>query len=93
MLNQFLRSLGAGIAVSVCLIMFYSIVTAVINALLQYLKVTINVNKYWVVDMISECPATDITGKIWGHNVLWSMVWIVLTIAVGILYYRKADVK
>lgn len=93
MLNQFLRSLGAGIAVSVCLIMFYPIVTAVINALLQYLKVTINVNKYWVVDMISECPATDITGKIWGHNVLWSMVWIVLTIAVGILHYRKADVK
>lgn len=93
MLNQFLRSLGAGIAVSVCLIMLYSMVTALINALLVYLKIDVDVNEYWVIEMMSDCPTTSITGEIWSHMALWSAVWIVLTIGTGILHYRKADVK
>lgn len=93
MINQISRSLGAGIAISVCLIMFSSFATTLATALFGYFKLTIVASEYWIIDLISNCPTVNITEKIWGHNVLWSMVWIVLTIAVGILHYRKADVK
>lgn len=93
MFNQFFRSIGVGIAVSVCLIMFSAFATSLLNALLNYFKIKIDACEYWILDMIGDCPTTNITGEIWGHNALWSMVWIVLTIGIGILHYRKADVK
>lgn len=93
MINQISRSLGAGIAISVCLIMFSSFATSLVTALFGYFKLTIDASEYWIIDLISDCPTANITGGIWRHMVLWSAVWIVLTVGIGILHYRKADVK
>lgn len=92
-INQVCRNLGLGIAISVCLIMFSSIITMGINTLLQYFHMKVNVCEYWVIDLVSECPSNVTENGFLVRALLSSLVWIIVSLVAGNWHFRKVDVK
>lgn len=92
-ISQVCRNLGAGIAISACMIMFSSFATAGINALLKFMDMNVNVCEYWILDLISECPMGNMDNSFLVRAVVCAIVWSVVAIGVGAIHFRKADVK
>ncbi len=92
-ISQICRNLGAGIAISACMIMFSSFVTAGINALLKLMDINVNVCNYWILDLISECPIGTMDNNFLVRAVVSAIVWTVVAIGIGGIHFRKADVK
>ena len=92
-INQLCRNLGLGIAISVCLIMFSSLITMGINTILQYFHCDVNVCEYWILDLISECTAQGMKSEFLVRALLSCLAWTVVSFAVGVIHFRKADVK
>lgn len=93
MISQICRNLGAGIAISVCMIMFSSFATTGVNAVLSYFKINVNASEYWIVDLISNCPATGLDSSAVIRIILCAVTWFVLALGVGSMHFRKVDVK
>lgn len=93
MISQICRNLGAGIAISVCMIMFSSFATTGINAILSYFKINVNASEYWVVDLISNCPVTGLDSSAIIRVILCAIAWFVLAFGVGSIHFGKVDVK
>lgn len=93
MISQISRNLGAGIAIGVCMIMFSSFITAGLNAVLTYFKIKVNVCDYWLLDLISSCPVTDIDSSFLIRTITCAIVWFVVAYGMGGLHFRKVDVK
>lgn len=92
-IGQICRNLGAGIAISVCVIMFSSFVTTGLNALFSYAGMNADVCDYWILDLISECPVTGMDGSFLIRAIVCAVVWLVLAHGAGSLHFGKADVK
>ncbi len=92
-ISQICRNLGAGIAISACMIMFSSFATTGINALLKYMDINVNVCDYWVLDLISNCPIGNMDNSFLVRAIVCAIVWIVVAIGIGGIHFRKADVK
>lgn len=93
MISQICRNLGAGVAINVCLIMFSSFITTGMNAILTYFKVGINVSDYWILDLMSNCPLTDMDSSFLIRAVVCAIAWFAVALGVGSMHFRKADVK
>lgn len=93
LINQLCRNLGLGIAVSVGMIMFSSIITMGINTILQYFRINVDVCKYWIIDLMSECPATDIGNGFLLRACVCSLAWIAVTLVAGSIHFREVDIK
>lgn len=92
-ISQICRNLGAGVAISLCLIMFSSFITKGITVLLRYININVNVGDYWILDLISNCPIENMDSSFMVRAIVCAIVWIVVAIAIGGIHFRKADVK
>lgn len=90
-ISEICRNLGSGISVSICLITFSSILTAGLNLL--FFKWNFKVSDYWVLDLITNCPLTNIESDFLVRAIVSSVLWIVLSLGIGALHIQKADVK
>lgn len=93
MISQICRNLGAGIAISICLITFNNFITAGLNAILAYFKINVNVCDYWILDLISNCPVTDMDKSFLIRAITCAVIWFALAFGVGSVHFRKVDVK
>ena len=92
-INQFCRNLGAGIAISVCLIMFSTIITAGLDIALRYFKLNIKASDYWIVDLINNCPLNEIDSAYATRAIISSIIWIIVTFIIGNVHFQKTDIK
>lgn len=89
--SEVCRNLGAGIAISIGIISFSSLITAGLD--LVFHKWNFKPSDYWITDLIVNCPVTDIDKNFLIRAVITSVVWIVLVFGMGVLHFGKADVK
>lgn len=89
--SEVCRNLGAGIAISIGIISFSSLITAGLD--LVFHKWNFKPSDYWITDLIVNCPVTDIDKNFLIRAVITSVVWIVLIFGMGVLHFGKADVK
>ncbi|MBQ4529249.1 MAG: ABC transporter permease subunit [Lachnospiraceae bacterium] len=92
-ISQLCRNLGAGISISICMLTFSSLITAGLDAVLYYFKLEVKVSDYWIVDLISNCPSTDIDSSFAIRATVSAIIWIVAALGIGTLHFQKADVK
>ena len=91
LVGELTRNLAAGISVSIGVVMFSTTLTAGLD--LVFHGVGMQPSKYWVLDLLASCPTTDCPWEFAVRGVLASVVWLVVAAVLGILHFRKADVK
>lgn len=93
MIAEFCRNLGAGIAISVGVMMLSNIIFSGIDTLLKLIHLDFKASDYWIMNLISECPTVGIESGFVKRIVVAFLFWMVVTIAAGMFHFRKADVK
>ena len=93
MIGQICRNLGMSIVSSFGVMLFSEMVTVGINLILQYFKIEINTCKYWITDLMGECPCGAMNVEFVVRAIICAIVWGALAFALGSIHFRKVDVK
>lgn len=93
LMNQLSRNLGLGIAISICLVTFSSLLTMGINAVLLYLKIDVDVCEYWILDLMSNCPVEGLESGFVLRAIVCAVAWCIVSFGLGSLHFSKKDVK
>lgn len=90
LIGELARNLAAGIAASIGVLLFSSTLTAGLDLVFHGMEM--QPSRYWVVDLMSNCPTTDFTSEFLVRGVLVSVAWFVIAAALGVVHFQKADV-
>lgn len=90
-ISEICRNLGTGISIGICLVSLSSLVTGGLD--MVFYRWNMKPSDYWITDLISNCPITNIDSEFMIRAVAASVVWIVLSLCIGGLHFQKADVK
>lgn len=89
-ISEITRSAGAGISISICGILFSSLITQGLD--LFFHGSAFHISDYWPLDLMMKCPVQGFEKS----SVLWmisvSLVWIAVTFVIGSLHFKKKDV-
>lgn len=85
------RNLGAGITISMGIIMFSSFLSSGLDLLCHSLH--FKPSDYWLMDLIGNCPVTGVDSGFVIRAIVMSFVWIALSMALGIVHFQKTDIK
>lgn len=91
LVGELTRNLAAGISVSIGALMFSTTLTAGLD--LVFHQMEIEPSKYWVLDLVAACPTVDFSAEFLVRSVLVSAVWFVIAAALGVLHFKRTDVK
>lgn len=91
LVGELTRNLAAGISVSIGVLLFSTTLTAGLDLVFHGMEV--KPSEYWILDLVSFCPVADFPAEFMVRGVLVSIVWFLIATALGILHFRKADVK
>lgn len=89
--GELTRNLAAGISVSIGVLLFSTTLTAGLDLVFHGMEV--KPSEYWILDLVSSCPVADFPAEFMVRGVLVSIVWFLIATVLGILHFRKADVK
>ena len=90
-ISEMSRNLGAGISISLGVLMLGNAVFTGVDLLFH--GVDFRPSEYWIVNLMSQCPTTDISQDFVVRVVVAAAFWIVVSAALGMLHFKKADVK
>lgn len=91
LVGELTRNLAAGISVSIGVLLFSTTLTAGLDLVFHGMEV--KPSEYWILDLVSSCPVADFPAEFMVRGVLVSIVWFLIATVLGILHFRKADVK
>lgn len=94
-IDEMCRSLGVGISLSIVVFTFSSMLTAALDLVCKLLfkGVEIQPSKYWIVNILSDCPYQDIDRSSAIRAALTALVWILVSFGIGAFHFVKTDVK
>ncbi|MGN0341437.1 MAG: ABC transporter permease [Roseburia sp.] len=90
-IGELSRNLGVGIAISLCVYMLAGTLFSGLDLLFH--KVEFRPSNYWISNLVSQCPLTDIGGDFLIRVLAASVFWIMVSLAAGMIHFKKADVK
>ncbi len=91
LVGELTRNLAAGISVSIGVLLFSTTLTAGLD--LVFHGMAVKPSEYWVLDLMSTCPIADFPTEFIVRGVVVSLVWFLIAAVLGVLHFRKADVK
>lgn len=91
LISELTRSIGAGITISMGIIIFSTLLTAVLDLICHSLS--IKPSNYWLLDLYESCPVIGIDSSFVIRAVIISFVWIAISMTLGIVHFQKADIK
>ena len=90
-IGEMSRSLGVGIAVSVGVLTMSDLLFMGIDLLFH--KVDFTPSNYWIMNLSSQCPVNGVGSDFLGKVIISVIFWMAVSIAIGMLHFKKADVK
>lgn len=93
MIGEISRGVGAAVAINMTVVLFSHMVFMGLDLLFGYLKIDFQTSKYWITQLISECPLTGIDNRFVLRVAGSSILWITAALFAGILHFKKADIK
>lgn len=94
-ISELCRTLGAGIAIGFAVAGFSQLITAAMDMAVQVVlpQSDFRFSAYWLLNLIMECPITDISKDFIMRAVGMSVIWSLIALGVGSLHFKKADIK
>ena len=90
-ISEISRNMGTTIAISMVLIMFSTAFSGMLDLLFR--RFDFKVSDYWIVDLIENCPNTNVDGTFLRHMVIACIIWIVASLFIGTKHFQKRDVN
>ena len=87
------RNTAIGISISMVIVMFSSMLSGGLDMLFKRFNLNISATKYWVMDVIAECPIGAIDMEFAGRVLVVTLVWALIALGVGMFHFKKADIK
>lgn len=90
-ISEWCRNLGAGISISICVVIFSTTLVSALDLLFR--KLQFRPSDYWLLNFVEQCPVTEIGSRLIVRAVVSAVFWIVLSLIVGVWHFQKTDVK
>lgn len=88
-----IRNMAASIGISIFLISFSPIIISGMDMLFQALHLKLKVSDYWILSVMNQCPIEGITMEFIIRGIVVAIMWIVLSLVLGMIHFKKADIK
>lgn len=85
------RSMGIGISVSLAVASCSTLLSGALDMALH--RWNVKASDYWIMDLMTNCPLTNIDGTFVRHAVIASVLWLVIAFVIGIVHFQKRDIK
>lgn len=93
LVGETFRNMGIGVSVSLGLMIVGHLVFSGLDAVLSFIHVDFKTSAYWIANLISGCPLTDMSHDFVVQGLTAAAFWIIASVAVGIFHIKVADVK
>lgn len=95
LVSELCRTLGAGITIGIGIVTFSSVVTGLLDLAVKLVNPdsAFTFADYWVLDLLGSCPVEDINADFVIRAVLVGMAWLAAAAGLGLLHFKKADIK
>ncbi len=90
--SEFTRTMGAGIGISMILVIFSNLVGSGLDLFFQAVNIPIKIGAYWITNVIAECPIEVISIDFVGRAVFVSLLWTILFFWAGLIHFQRADI-
>lgn len=91
MIGEVTRSLAAGISLNMAILCFSTTATGLLDLFLD--KYHIEISKFWILNLQAKCPVSDLGQEFAIRGLLVSLGWFLLAAGLGLLHFKKRDVK
>lgn len=85
------RSVGIAISISLVIVTCSTIFSGALDML--FLKINFRPSEYWIMDLIEDCPMTNIDATFLTHAAIAIIFWFVASLVIGTIHFQKRDVK
>lgn len=92
-ISEISRNDTVGAVISLALIFLSSMATAGLDLLFRMLHLNIKASTYWILDVLAECPMGAIDMDFAGRGISVAVMWIVLSVVLGMIHFQRADIK
>lgn len=89
---EFTRNMAAGISISLCIFLLSDILVSGLDLLLSAAELEIKASSYWVISQMNDFPIDTITGDNIGYAVNAIVMWAALSVVLGMVHFKRADV-
>lgn len=90
-ISELCRNLGAGISISICVVIFSTTLTSALDLLFR--KLQFQPSGYWLLNLVEQCPVTGIGSRFLVRMAASVIFWMALSLIVGVWHFQKTDVK
>lgn len=93
MVSEIVRNAAAGISISMAIVMFSESISGVMDLLLKKVGIDFRVSKYWLSNLVAECPMGAIEVDFVKRTIFVTVLWSLVAITIGIFHFKRTDIK
>ena len=86
------RNMAAGIGITMAVIIFSPLLVQGMDLLLSALRLKISISRYWILNLMADCPTEAFPLRFLVRGILMSVIWTLLPLAIGAAHFRKTDI-
>ena len=86
------RNMAAGIGITMAVIIFSPLLVQGLDLLFSVLRLNISISRYWILNLMADCPTEAFPLEFLFRGILMSVIWILLPLALGAAHFRKTDI-
>lgn len=86
------RNMAAGIGITMAVLIFSPLLVQVMDLLLSALRLKISISRYWILNLMTDCPTEAFPLRFLVRGILMSVIWTLLPLAIGAAHFRKTDI-
>ena len=86
------RNMAAGIGITMAVIIFSPLLVQGMDLLLSALRLKISISRYWILNLMTDCPTEAFPLRFLVRGILMSVIWTLLPLAIGAAHFRKTDI-
>ena len=86
------RNMAAGIGITMAVLIFSPLLVQGMDLLLSALRLKISISRYWILNLMTDCPTEAFPLRFLVRGILMSVIWTLLPLAIGAAHFRKTDI-
>lgn len=86
------RNMAAGIGITMAVLIFSPLLVQGMDLLLSALRLKISISRYWILNLMADCPTEAFPLRFLVRGILMSVIWTLLPLAIGAAHFRKTDI-
>ena len=86
------RNMAAGIGITMAVLIFSPLLVQGMDLLLSVLRLKISISRYWILNLMADCPTEAFPLRFLVRGILMSVIWTLLPLAIGAAHFRKTDI-